>query len=311
MGNQEDVSVGLDAEKCSITTKEDAKQHEGSLAGAGRAFSTSSNVSTHDICRICHCEADYEAPLIAPCYCSGSLQYVHQECLQRWIKSSDIKACELCRFGFVMHTKTKPFSKWEKLDLPTIERRKIFCSVMFHIVAITCVVWSLYILIDRTAEEVQSGILLWPFWTKLIVVAIGFSGGLVFMYIQCKMYFRLCRRWRAYNRVIYVQNVPSSKVVNDTRQPSFGCVVSWQASCAHQSESGNGKCDHDKTIAHQETTVVEVTVPAFDGSGLDEIHEEGDVSSPLLAHEECKQGAHNGEPSSENRASNGSDSSEV
>lgn len=77
-----------------------------------------------------------------------------------------------------------------------------------HVVAITCVVWSLYVLIERTTEEVQEGSLEWPFWTKLIVVAIGFTGGLVFMYVQCKMYVQLCKRWRAFNRVIYVQNAP-------------------------------------------------------------------------------------------------------
>lgn len=31
------------------------------------------------------------------------------------------------------------------------------CSVTFHIIAITCVVWSLYVLIDRTAEEIKQG----------------------------------------------------------------------------------------------------------------------------------------------------------
>lgn len=91
-----------------------------------------------------------------------------------------------------------------------VERRKIFCSVTFHVIAITCVVWSLYVLIDRTSEEVRSGVLEWPFWTKLIVVAIGFAGGIVFMYVQCRMYMQLCRRWRAYNRVIYVQDCPPS-----------------------------------------------------------------------------------------------------
>ena len=92
-----------------------------------------------------------------------------------------------------------------------VERRKIFCSVTFHIIAITCVVWSLYVLIDRTTEEIHAGVLEWPFWTKIIVVAIGFTGGLVFMYVQCKMYVQLCRRWRAYNRVIYVQDCSSHR----------------------------------------------------------------------------------------------------
>ncbi|KAG8327227.1 e3 ubiquitin-protein ligase [Homalodisca vitripennis] len=175
-----------------------------------RCDSQSSSLSStnYDICRICHCEGDSEVPLIAPCYCAGSLRYVHQACLQQWIKSSNIRCCELCKFQFIMQTKTKPFSEWEHLEMSGFERRKLLCAVMFHAVALTCVVWSLYVLIDRTAEEIQNGLLEWPFWTKLIVVAIGFTGGAVFMYIQCKAYLEICQRWKAFNRVIYVQNAP-------------------------------------------------------------------------------------------------------
>lgn len=54
----------------------------------------------------------------------------------------------------------------------------------------------------------STGVLEWPFWTKLIVVAIGFTGGLIFMYIQCKVYLQLWRRLKAFNRVITVQNCP-------------------------------------------------------------------------------------------------------
>ncbi|GFN78295.1 E3 ubiquitin-protein ligase march8 [Plakobranchus ocellatus] len=93
------------------------------------------------------------------------------------------------------------------------ERRKVVCSVTFHLIAITCVIWSLYVLIDRTTEEVSSGTLDWPFWTKLIVVAIGFTGGVVFMYVQCKMYVHLCLRWRAYNKLITVENAPEDPEV--------------------------------------------------------------------------------------------------
>ncbi|XP_028844941.1 E3 ubiquitin-protein ligase MARCHF8 isoform X6 [Denticeps clupeoides] len=171
---------------------------------------TSVTPSNQDICRICHCEGDDESPLITPCHCTGSLRFVHQACLQQWIKSSDTRCCELCKYEFIMETKLKPLRKWEKLQMTASERRKIMCSVTFHVIAITCVVWSLYVLIDRTAEEIKHGILEWPFWTKLVVVAIGFTGGLVFMYVQCKVYIQLWRRLKAYNRVIYVQNRPET-----------------------------------------------------------------------------------------------------
>ncbi|XP_073462183.1 E3 ubiquitin-protein ligase MARCHF1 isoform X2 [Aquarana catesbeiana] len=167
-----------------------------------------------EVCRICHCEGDEENPLITPCRCTGTLRFVHQACLHQWIKSSDTRCCELCKYDFVMETKIKPLRKWEKLQMTKSERRKIVCSVSFHIIAITCVVWSLYVLIDRTAEEIRqgndNGVLEWPFWTKLVVVAIGFTGGLVFMYVQCKVYIQLWRRLKAYNRVIFVQDCPDT-----------------------------------------------------------------------------------------------------
>ncbi len=88
------------------------------------------------------------------------------------------------------------------------ERRRLYFTIFFHVAAVLCVVWSLYVLIDRTAEEIRQEQLQWPFWTKLAVVAVGFTGGIVFMYIQCKVYINYCKKWKAYNRVILVQDAP-------------------------------------------------------------------------------------------------------
>ncbi|XP_053182197.1 uncharacterized protein marchf1 [Scomber japonicus] len=201
-----------------------------------------SDDSELEVCRICHCEGDDDCPLIMPCRCTGSLSFVHQACLNQWIKSSDTRCCELCKFDFVMETKLKPLRKWERLHMTKGERRKIFCSVMFHLIAIVCMLWSVYILVKRTAEEIRlgkndaiqdlsplcvcvcvcaySGILEWPFWTKLIVVAIGFTGGLIFMYIQCKVYLQLWRRLKAFNRIITVQNCPEKNLHTSPTRPS-------------------------------------------------------------------------------------------
>ncbi|CAG5129024.1 unnamed protein product, partial [Candidula unifasciata] len=64
-----------------------------------------------DICRICHCEAELANKLISPCLCSGSLKYIHLCCLQKWIKSSDKKSCELCNFDYIMTMKIRPFKQ--------------------------------------------------------------------------------------------------------------------------------------------------------------------------------------------------------
>uniref|UniRef100_A0A673ZS64 Membrane-associated ring finger (C3HC4) 1 n=1 Tax=Salmo trutta TaxID=8032 RepID=A0A673ZS64_SALTR len=158
---------------------------------------------------ICHCEGDEDCALITPCRCTGSMRSVHQDCLNQWIKSSDTHCCELCQYHFIMEAHLKPLRKWEKLQMSTSERRKILCSVMFHLVAVGCVVWSVFVLVNRTLHEINLGrVLEWPFWMKLVIVAIGMSGGLVFMYIQCKVYWLLWRRLKAFNRIITVQNCP-------------------------------------------------------------------------------------------------------
>jgi E3 ubiquitin-protein ligase MARCH1/8 len=169
------------------------------------------------MCRICHCEETSEEYLITPCYCSGTLRYVHQSCLQQWLKSNGMKSCELCKFDFIMQTKIRSLRNWEKLEMNNIERRKVLCAVTFHLIAITCVIWSLYVLIERTAEEIKANNFDWAFWIKLVVVAIGFTGGIVFMYIQFKMYFQLCLRWRQYNRVIIIQPITEEFIKNSKK----------------------------------------------------------------------------------------------
>ncbi|NWY50938.1 MARH7 ligase, partial [Chionis minor] len=59
-----------------------------------------------DLCRICQMSsATSDNLLIEPCKCTGSLQYVHQECMKKWLQSkinsgSSLEAvttCELCK----------------------------------------------------------------------------------------------------------------------------------------------------------------------------------------------------------------------
>lgn len=63
------------------------------------------------MCRICHCVTEETETLISPCDCKGSMKWVHQACLQRWVKSSDTKKCELCGFSYNMISSVKPFSQ--------------------------------------------------------------------------------------------------------------------------------------------------------------------------------------------------------
>jgi E3 ubiquitin-protein ligase DOA10 len=48
---------------------------------------------SQDICRICYGE---EFPLISPCNCKGIIEYIHPECLYKWIRISKIHICDIC-----------------------------------------------------------------------------------------------------------------------------------------------------------------------------------------------------------------------
>ncbi|XP_035919137.1 E3 ubiquitin-protein ligase MARCHF6-like [Anopheles stephensi] len=55
-----------------------------------------------DICRVCRCEAQSDRPLFHPCICTGSIKWIHQDCLMQWMRYSRKEYCELCghRFSF-------------------------------------------------------------------------------------------------------------------------------------------------------------------------------------------------------------------
>ncbi|RKP14029.1 hypothetical protein BJ684DRAFT_19530 [Piptocephalis cylindrospora] len=53
-----------------------------------------------EICRVCRCEGTLDQPLFYPCRCSGSIKYVHTDCLQSWLAHSRKPYCELCKHTF-------------------------------------------------------------------------------------------------------------------------------------------------------------------------------------------------------------------
>nr|XP_035156269.1 probable E3 ubiquitin-protein ligase MARCHF10 isoform X3 [Callithrix jacchus] len=64
-----------------------------------------------DLCRICQIAGGSPTnPLLEPCGCVGSLQFVHQECLKKWLKvkitsGADlgaVKTCEMCKQGLLV-----------------------------------------------------------------------------------------------------------------------------------------------------------------------------------------------------------------
>lgn len=67
-------------------------------------FRKTTTMDSEDVCRVCRCPGDDEQPLYYPCACRGSIRYVHQQCLEQWLKvRGNSNSCELCntKFSFV------------------------------------------------------------------------------------------------------------------------------------------------------------------------------------------------------------------
>lgn len=57
-----------------------------------------------DLCRICQMAAASSSNLlIEPCKCTGSLQYVHQECMKKWLQAK-INSGEIYLFMYFVFT---------------------------------------------------------------------------------------------------------------------------------------------------------------------------------------------------------------
>lgn len=72
-----------------------------------RDLSQASGSQGNPLCRICLSE-DFEPsnPLFSPCKCSGTMKYIHLNCLQEWLNSRKV-------------IKDNPFSKtyyWKNLE---------------------------------------------------------------------------------------------------------------------------------------------------------------------------------------------------
>ncbi|KAF7317716.1 RING-CH-type domain-containing protein [Mycena kentingensis (nom. inval.)] len=65
-----------------------------------------------DTCRICSAPAEPEQPLFYPCKCSGTIRYIHQDCLTTWLAHSKKKHCDVCKHPYA-------FTKVYATDMPS------------------------------------------------------------------------------------------------------------------------------------------------------------------------------------------------
>uniref|UniRef100_A0A914XKI9 RING-CH-type domain-containing protein n=1 Tax=Plectus sambesii TaxID=2011161 RepID=A0A914XKI9_9BILA len=92
--------------------------------------------SSRPLCRICHLQNDSPSdPLIFPCRCSGTMQFVHTSCLVHWLEISTKKMCpsprcELCGYFY----KTRHCFNLQRVHLPHLDGRDKVLHTVFLLV---------------------------------------------------------------------------------------------------------------------------------------------------------------------------------
>ncbi|KAA1468915.1 hypothetical protein DENSPDRAFT_834409 [Dentipellis sp. KUC8613] len=97
-----------------------------------------------DTCRICSAPAEPDQPLFYPCKCSGTIRYIHQDCLTTWLAHSKKKTCDVCKHPYAF-TKVYAEDMPSRLPVFLLVRRlaqQAFFAVLFLLRAIlVAVVW--------------------------------------------------------------------------------------------------------------------------------------------------------------------------
>ncbi|KAK7009638.1 hypothetical protein BgiMline_001176 [Biomphalaria glabrata] len=97
-----------------------------------------------DCCRICQEDGTYEK-LISPCYCSGTVGFMHMSCLETWLGLNGRTACELCLFPFPV-VKIHP-NIWQFFSRPlaNMDFASLLCDVACFCVLTPLLIASTYL----------------------------------------------------------------------------------------------------------------------------------------------------------------------
>lgn len=93
-----------------------------------------------DRCRICLDEGPQT--LISPCYCTGTMAFVHPSCLQKWVDTRHTGKCEICGYTYKATASFPPLSDWflNRNDRTNFRRQfsDIVCFLLLTPMVLAC-----------------------------------------------------------------------------------------------------------------------------------------------------------------------------
>jgi len=143
----DNYDAGADMEKSDLESSFYYSQHPlvtELYSGMTRScMSHSSSTNSMPICRICQLPSiEPHNTLISPCRCLGSIRYVHNPCLAKWLevcskKTGDPPVCELCQYQYIRHKKFV-ISNWRVPSISSKDKVLHFVFLMSILIMIIC-----------------------------------------------------------------------------------------------------------------------------------------------------------------------------
>jgi len=168
-------------------------------------------ISDKKECRYCLSD-DKNRNLINPCLCEGTMKYVHQECLEEWIKNgnksiSEINSdsnkklfstcCEICKFEikYTKHYKNNLLKSIYKMLKNIFGSLKNVCNLIIHFVIVFFLIKRLKMLLKEFSSIFKKFILvnfLQPsFWINFIHYFSVFTSIFIALNDLCSFYSKM------------------------------------------------------------------------------------------------------------------------
>ncbi|KAF8364302.1 marc-2 [Pristionchus pacificus] len=91
-------------------------------------------------CRICR---DETGPLVNPCMCAGSIAYVHNPCLEKWVQTRNSTMCEVCKVEYCRaSSELRPINEWRAptpLSSSIDDTIDFYCTILWVVFMIRTV----------------------------------------------------------------------------------------------------------------------------------------------------------------------------
>ena len=190
-GMDKDTEVGEDRDKLA-----ELKPDKFPISKRGLVVGSAGGVEK---CRICLSGHEETEPLIQPCECMGTMQYVHENCLVHWLNTSFKGRCEVCSYQFkIKRVKTK-FKSWKAPPMTSTQKAKYSIIFSLHVLAIVFFIWSDYTLIGQCVRAEKDST---SYWLKLAIIIVATIAFICFAIHQSRVYVRLFERISVFNMAI-------------------------------------------------------------------------------------------------------------